>query len=238
MTVRALVLVLLGIVFMSSVGCDVGDGPEPEGGSSTAPAVLGDGEWELRVDRFLYDQPRDVRFPPDNLTEADFRPVSGGPTYRVVVSEQGSRVSIGVASFEDSPLEGRRTAVTGGRHEYDLSESTFAGGRFVVWPAKGGLQGVNLEQVLPKRAKASDWGAAFSADERKEYLHRLGNLALLQKGPNGRIGNKPFSDKKTALSGSGFKLTKEIGGEVDWTKQMIIARQERLAALAVKVWAR
>ncbi|MDZ4179658.1 MAG: DUF262 domain-containing protein [Coriobacteriia bacterium] len=97
---------------------------------------------------------------------------------------------------------------------------------------------VNLEHVLPKRARAADWGAAFDADERKEYLHRLGNLALLQKGPNGRIGNKSFSDKKVVLSGSGFQLTNEVSAETDWTKRAIGDRQARLAALAVKVWTR
>ena len=97
---------------------------------------------------------------------------------------------------------------------------------------------VNLEHVLPKGARAADWGAAFNADERKEYLHRIGNLALLQKGPNGRIGNKPFAQKKLVLSASAFELTKEVGAEADWGKQSIVERQERLAALAVQVWPR
>lgn len=97
---------------------------------------------------------------------------------------------------------------------------------------------VNLEHVLPKRAKDADWGVAFTTDERKEYVHRMGNLALLQKGPNGRIGNKPFVDKKPILTASGYELTKEIGAEDDWTKQGIADRQVRLAALAVNVWPR
>ena len=97
---------------------------------------------------------------------------------------------------------------------------------------------VNLEHVLPKRATAADWGAKFSADERKEFLHRMGNLALLQKGPNGKIGSKPFSVKKPILAVSGFELTKTIGGEADWTKEGISKRQAELAELAVKVWPR
>ena len=97
---------------------------------------------------------------------------------------------------------------------------------------------VNLEHVLPKRASAADWGAVFNADERRDYLHRLGNLALLQKGPNGRIGNKPFAVKKPILTNSAYMLTAEIGAEEDWTKETVKNRQERLAALAVKVWPR
>lgn len=97
---------------------------------------------------------------------------------------------------------------------------------------------VNLEHVLPKRASAADWGTHFSADERREYLHRLGNLALLQKGPNGKIGNKPFSAKKPTLSASGFELTKEMGTQANWTKATISSRQAALADLAVTVWPR
>jgi hypothetical protein len=97
---------------------------------------------------------------------------------------------------------------------------------------------VNLEHVLPKRASANDWGAQFNADERREYLHRFGNLSLLQKGPNGRIGNKPFAVKKPILANSSFLLTTELGGESDMTKETINKRQQKLAAIAVKVWPR
>jgi hypothetical protein len=97
---------------------------------------------------------------------------------------------------------------------------------------------VNLEHVLPKRASAADWGAKFNAEERKEYLHRIGNLSLLQKGPNGKIGNKPFATKKPILGASSFALTKEVGAQADWTKEAIAKRQGLLAQLAVKVWPR
>lgn len=97
---------------------------------------------------------------------------------------------------------------------------------------------VNLEHVLPKRASAAEWGSQFNADERREYLHRLGNLCLLQKGPNGRIGSKPFAAKKPLLTRSKFALTKEIAATTDWTKDAIKERQKQLAALAVEVWPR
>jgi len=96
---------------------------------------------------------------------------------------------------------------------------------------------VNLEHVLPRRATEEDWGR-FTADERKDFLHRVGNLALLQKGPNGRIGNKPFSIKKPILAASDLALTKEIGGGNEWTPADIQQRQERLARLAAATWPR
>jgi len=97
---------------------------------------------------------------------------------------------------------------------------------------------VNLEHVLPVRASDKDWGMNFTADDRKDWIHRMGNLALLQKGSNGRIGSKPFSEKKPILAASEMALTKEIGAEADWTKEAITSRQVRLAELAVKVWPR
>lgn len=97
---------------------------------------------------------------------------------------------------------------------------------------------VNLEHVLPQRASAKDWGANFSEEERKTFLHRLGNLALLKKGPNGRIGNKAFSVKKPILEKSALVLTSEIGANDDWTKETIGKRQEKLGELAVKTWPR
>ena len=139
MTVRTLALVLLGIVIMSTVGCDPGTSGERKSASSTALAAIGDGEWDLRVDRALYERPGVVRLPSDTLTEADFQPASAGPTYRVVVSERGSRVTIRGVFSEGDLFEGHRTAVTDGRIEYGLGEIA-SGGRFIVWPAQGGLQ--------------------------------------------------------------------------------------------------
>ncbi len=97
---------------------------------------------------------------------------------------------------------------------------------------------VNLEHVLPKRAKKSDWGKNFDDDECSSYLHRMGNLALLQKGPNGRVGNRPFSAKRPILAKSKFKLTSEVAVDEDWTKAGIEQRQDKLTELALKTWPR
>ena len=61
------------------------------------------------------------------------------------------------------------------------------------------VEHVNLEHILPQSPKAADW-AQFPADELKLWAHRLGNMCLLQKGPNGRIGNKPWDVKAPVLT--------------------------------------
>jgi uncharacterized protein with ParB-like and HNH nuclease domain len=94
---------------------------------------------------------------------------------------------------------------------------------------------VNLEHVLPRNPTATDW-PPFDDDQRRAYLHRVGNMALLSKGPNGRIGNKPFAFKKPILAQSQLRLTQAAGAEPDWTPAIIDARQKKLADLAVRTW--
>lgn len=96
---------------------------------------------------------------------------------------------------------------------------------------------VNLEHILPKNAKPSDW-PTFASDDQKAYVHRIGNHALLQTGPNGRIGNKGWGIKKPILAVSSFELTKAAAAESDWTSSTIEARQQYLATLAVLAWPR
>lgn len=96
---------------------------------------------------------------------------------------------------------------------------------------------VNLEHILPKNAKAAEW-PAFAAESRKMFVDRLGNHVLLQKTPNWRIGNKPWSVKQPILAGSALHLTSETANTADWNETAIISRQDQLAKLALKCWPR
>lgn len=138
MAIKTLSLVILAIGVALAMGCDPGTRDEQGGATSTTLAAIGDGEWDLQVDRTFNNRPGIDRIPSDTLTEADFQPLSGGPTYHVVVSDRGSRVLIhGV--FGEDPVEGHRTGSIDSRTEYDLGEVA-GGGRFVVWPAESGLE--------------------------------------------------------------------------------------------------
>jgi hypothetical protein len=96
---------------------------------------------------------------------------------------------------------------------------------------------VNLEHVLPKSVNRDDW-PGFTADQSKDLVDRLGNMVLMSKGPNSRIGNKPFALKKPILSGSKLQLTRSVGESPDWTPSDIADRQAKLADLAVAAWPR
>lgn len=99
------------------------------------------------------------------------------------------------------------------------------------------VEQVNLEHVLPKSPKSNEW-TSFTEEEQRLYLHRLGNMALLQKGPNGRIGNKPWSTKKPILANSALQLTRNAALAPTWDVNAITTRQEYLADLALKAWPR
>jgi hypothetical protein len=103
---------------------------------------------------------------------------------------------------------------------------------FVVNPSK---DAVNTEHVLPLRPTAGEW-SQFSPSEFKNSVKKVGNLALMQAKPNAQIGNGAFSAKKAALAKEPFALTSEIATKNQWDVSEIIARQTRLAALAVKAW--
>lgn len=96
---------------------------------------------------------------------------------------------------------------------------------------------VNLEHILPKNARQSDW-PEFHEEERKVWVHRLGNMALLKRGPNGRIGNRPWGSKRPVLGASELRLTKATADSDTWDKSTIEDRQRDLATLAREAWPR
>ncbi|MDN4474641.1 DUF262 domain-containing protein [Demequina sp. SYSU T00192] len=94
---------------------------------------------------------------------------------------------------------------------------------------------VNLEHVLPKNSTRSEW-PAFTDDSAKAYAFRLGNMALLQKGPNGRIGNKPWGVKRPVLATSQLSLTQGAAEHAEWDAATIESRQAEFAEAAVSIW--
>jgi Protein of unknown function (DUF1524)/Protein of unknown function DUF262 len=93
---------------------------------------------------------------------------------------------------------------------------------------------LNLEHILPERP-GPNW-PDFSEDDADAFYRRIGNMVLMLATKNSMIGNKSFEEKRPHLFASGLSLTKMAGEPLMWTKQQIIERQRKLAALAVKTW--
>ncbi|MYW56235.1 DUF262 domain-containing protein [Streptomyces sp. SID8376] len=97
---------------------------------------------------------------------------------------------------------------------------------------------LNLEHVLPQNATETDWPTFKTAEDRYNWAYRLGNMTLLPKGKNGKIGNKSFTVKAPILKSSAMALTAQVGNHTDWTAAEIAARQRNLAEKAVLAWPR
>ncbi len=94
----------------------------------------------------------------------------------------------------------------------------------------------NVEHVLPKNPDASTW-AAFSDDDIDAMVYRLGNMTLLNRGQNSKLGNAEFSVKKPMFAASDFELTRKLAEEnADWTPVRIAIRQKAMAKRATGIW--
>ena len=176
-------------------------------GPGNPQAQINDGAWELRVDRQGGTEDANVAF--SLLPESSYHPIENGPTYRVVFSEGGARVSV-TAQLGDAAFaaQGKRTSTDDGRLWYEMD--SFAGGRFVVWDSAAGLQaeettygsGVPIihsfrgELVKAAASNAFDdvWAASLAA------LDALGPTRItITQTANGQIQSSTVSPSTTAV---------------------------------------
>lgn len=97
---------------------------------------------------------------------------------------------------------------------------------------------ITIEHIMPqtlKEAWEKELGDNWS-EVHDKWLHTVGNLTLT--GYNPSLANKPFSEKKTALTESNFALSKSIQDFEVWNEDSIRRRGEQLAELALQVWKR
>jgi len=114
-----------------------------------------------------------------------------------------------------------------------------------------------LEHILPQTPTNEVLTNFDKPLEYSSYLHRLGNLTLLEKAINISAGNSLFEAKKQAYSQSKFLLTQSLGKKPvvgkdtaidrvvkqyslepfrNWNAETIEKRQDMLANLAKEVW--
>lgn len=134
--IRATWVFALAIVLgaCSSARAESGDA----GSDATTPTSLAsfvDGAWKLEADRAWRHPDGGVTLPTDPLSESDYQPLTPTKVYQVVLSNAGTTVTVGT-----TPYSGTRAAMSSDLVTFDLSTGTFAGGRFVVWPAQTNLQ--------------------------------------------------------------------------------------------------
>lgn len=104
-------------------------------------------------------------------------------------------------------------------------------------------QAVSIEHVLPQNPnKGSVWLQWFPVEEeRAQYTHRIGNLALLSRKKNAQAQNYEFDKKKegyfaTSKGVSPFALTTQVLQKTQWTPAIINQRQKELLQKLKALW--
>jgi hypothetical protein len=101
---------------------------------------------------------------------------------------------------------------------------------------------VSIEHVLPQSPPAgSQWCEWFPTKELRDYwVHRVGNLLLLNRTKNSSAGNYGFDKKKKSYfmkkGVSPFPLTTQVVGESEWTAEVVKRRQAELLKTLKKAW--
>ena len=103
-------------------------------------------------------------------------------------------------------------------------------------------QQVTVEHVLPQNPRPeSEWVRWIPSEQaRRGWVHRLGNLALLNRKKNSAASNYEFDRKKQAYFSKGgvcaFPLTTQVLQEKDWTTAVLESRHAALVQLAEAHW--
>ncbi|WP_028303182.1 DUF262 domain-containing protein [Oceanospirillum maris] len=95
---------------------------------------------------------------------------------------------------------------------------------------------VTIEHILPQSPKQnSQWVNEFdwSDDERNEWAHKIGNLALLSRKKNSSAGNKEFRDKldtyfRSNNQATTFPITLGLFDKQMWTPNDVKERQDQI----------
>ncbi|MBV6506054.1 MAG: hypothetical protein ILNGONEN_01623 [Syntrophorhabdaceae bacterium] len=96
---------------------------------------------------------------------------------------------------------------------------------------------ITLEHILPKNIN-KEWKDAIPAGENHDdYVDRIGNLTLLEKGRNKGISSVGYKEKRAkAFSTSTLSINRELLKHTMWTTKEIDDRSQRLANTAGQVW--
>ena len=99
-----------------------------------------------------------------------------------------------------------------------------------------------IEHVLPQTPKEdSEWTRLWTEEQRKTWIHKIGNLVPLARRKNSEAQNYEFEEKKvkyfTGRNGtSAYALTTQVLQYSEWTPDVVEKRQEELLVVFKKNW--
>lgn len=93
-----------------------------------------------------------------------------------------------------------------------------------------------VEHILPETTSEATW-SDFEDDAKDKFIYKLGNLTLLEKNKNQKIGNSTYEEKKKIYEASSCQLTQHIPTHYEqWGPAELNRRQQQLAKLAAQAW--
>jgi uncharacterized protein with ParB-like and HNH nuclease domain len=99
---------------------------------------------------------------------------------------------------------------------------------------------ITIEHVLPQRSLNEYWRTRFTPEAHTEWLHKLGNLALISGVKNSEAQNSSFDKKKEVYEKNNqkvsFDLTKGLCDYSEWNIPSIIERHKLLVNMAKNIW--
>lgn len=94
---------------------------------------------------------------------------------------------------------------------------------------------ITIEHVLPEKL-TDEWSTAIEPHDHETWVHRLGNLTVLEDNLNREAGNRTFEEKREVYRQSNYRLAREIAQREVWSAGNILQRQQELADDAVRIW--
>jgi uncharacterized protein with ParB-like and HNH nuclease domain len=99
---------------------------------------------------------------------------------------------------------------------------------------------ITIEHVLPQVMKDDYWTNRFSSDDHKIWVHKLGNLTLLNGHKNSKSQNFGFDKKREIYSEKSNKVSFDIAKNVleykEWNIKNLKHRHELLLEFAKNIW--
>lgn len=117
-------------------------------------------------------------------------------------------------------------------HEYEIysQQETKSDEPKLTW----GEISKTIEHIYPQTPKSGEW-KKFKGKSAKRQLHELGNLLIISRATNSRLGNRSFTEKKDIYSTDSYAAI-AVSKECDWTPETIQARQAKMLDFLWKRW--
>jgi len=98
------------------------------------------------------------------------------------------------------------------------------------------LSTITVEHIIPKKLTPY-WNRRIKKSDHVRLLDTVGNLTLLKRDKNIKLGNGTWGEKKRVYKTSQIKITKSVAKNKKWRRKEIEKRSECFSKLAKKIWA-